>query len=164
MKKPTSRGFTLIEVLVSVSILSLLMALLLPAVQSAREAARRARCASNLRQIGLALHSYHSAFNSFPEEINDYSHSSAQGIPQPYSALSRLLPFLEEQPLYSEINFSLDYFTGGDEPQRGEPHGVFGLRRGVSLPLGRRHGRPRAREQLPGQLWRGTGVCQVGRV
>src|SRR5262249_16885230 len=60
------RGFTLIELLVGIAIIAVLIALLLAAVQSAREAARRIECANNLKQIGIALHNYHSSLNTFP--------------------------------------------------------------------------------------------------
>ena len=61
-----ARAFTLIELLVVIAIIAVLIALLLPAVQAAREAARRAQCVNNLKQLGLALHNYHSALNTFP--------------------------------------------------------------------------------------------------
>jgi prepilin-type N-terminal cleavage/methylation domain-containing protein/prepilin-type processing-associated H-X9-DG protein len=103
------RGFTLIELLVVIAIIAVLIALLLPAVQAAREAARRAQCVNNLKQLGLALHNYHSAQNSFP----------LGGFPAPtltsgaglslwgnWSAQSMLLPFLEQTALYNAANFN----------------------------------------------------------
>ncbi len=66
MQPKLRHAFTLIELLVVIAIIAVLIALLLPAVQAAREAARRAQCVNNLKQIGLALHNYHAATNSFP--------------------------------------------------------------------------------------------------
>lgn len=100
-----SRGFTLIEVLVCVGILSLLMALLLPAVQASREAARRIKCQNNLHQIGLSLHSYVSSHACFPPTITTFRLPNGSFYTGLYSLHSRLLPQLDQQPLYDAINF-----------------------------------------------------------
>ena len=104
------RGFTLIELLVVIAIIAVLIALLLPAVQSAREAARRAQCTNNLKQIGLAMHNYISANGALPPVSVDWSHdSTGANIPIPHQNFSqhaRLLPYLEQQPIYNAINWN----------------------------------------------------------
>jgi len=102
-------GFTLIELLVVIAIIAVLIALLLPAVQAAREAARRAQCNNNLKQIGLALHNYHSAANTFPMGSSlNYTPSYGFGGWANWSVHSLLLPYLEQSPLYNAANFILD--------------------------------------------------------
>ena len=108
-------GFTLIELLVVVSIVGLLIALVLPAVQAARESARRTQCENNLKQIGLGLHGYEGANGSFPLNWGHPRVDPERGFPmhidaRPYSALTRLLPYLERQPLYSSINFAIETY------------------------------------------------------
>jgi len=107
------RGFTLIELLVVIAIIAVLIALLLPAVQSAREAARRAQCTNNLKQIGLAVHNYHSATQSVPpsgtRSGNQTTWGSGQYTPgidfvQNYSMKTHLLPYLEQQQVYNAFN------------------------------------------------------------
>jgi prepilin-type N-terminal cleavage/methylation domain-containing protein/prepilin-type processing-associated H-X9-DG protein len=108
MRAESRRGFTLIELLVVIAIIAVLIALLLPAVQSAREAARRAQCTNNLKQIGLGLHNYHSTHNSFPLGGTS-AWTSAYGPNQSWgtwTAQALLLGYMEGQPLYNAINFN----------------------------------------------------------
>jgi prepilin-type N-terminal cleavage/methylation domain-containing protein/prepilin-type processing-associated H-X9-DG protein len=103
------KGFTLIELLVVIAIIAVLIALLLPAVQAAREAARRAQCVNNLKQIGLALHNYHSANDCFPPggiQVRNSQGALVTGTGS-FSAHVRLLGFAEQMALYNAVNFSL---------------------------------------------------------
>ena len=102
-------AFTLIELLVVIAIIAVLISLLLPAVQSAREAARRAQCTNNMKQIGLALHNYHSTNNVFPTEIDvvGIGNTSPQAIWTSFSPQSFLLPYMEQTPVYNSLNFVL---------------------------------------------------------
>jgi prepilin-type N-terminal cleavage/methylation domain-containing protein/prepilin-type processing-associated H-X9-DG protein len=95
-------GFTLIELLVVIAIIAVLIALLLPAVQSAREAARRAQCVNNLKQIGVAIHNYYESRNALPGADMVFNVTEL-------SALSSLLPYLEQSPVYNSINCDFSY-------------------------------------------------------
>ena len=124
-------GFTLVELLVVIAIIGVMVGLLLPAVQAAREAARRMSCGNNFKQLGLSIHNYHAAFNRLPRHgsgtWNDAAgdawsrtntHSSGA-----LSALVGILPFLEQQALWEQISNPNN--TGGSWPAMG-PHPSLG--------------------------------------
>lgn len=99
------RGFTLIELLVVIAIIGVLVGLLLPAVQAAREAARRIYCVNNLKQLGLGLHNHHEAKGGFPGSVG----ATKLGQRATVSWIARILPYTEYTTLYDSIPFSNDY-------------------------------------------------------
>ncbi len=112
MRSFSRRGFTLVELLVVIAIIGILIALLLPAVQAAREAARRSQCTNNLKQLGLALQNYHDTARSFPpsgvlagdRNLTAPTSVAAATLPYHHTWLVGLLPFMEQTPLYDSIN------------------------------------------------------------
>src|SRR5512138_2911325 len=113
------RGFTLIELLVVIAIIGVLVSLLLPAVQQAREAARRSQCKNNLKQVGLALHNYHDSFNQFPPASIAPGHSA--------NAWVFILPYADQAPVYNKLVFTSSSFwfgVSGGGPNRDAMNGV----------------------------------------
>ena len=120
------RGFTLIELLVSIAIIAVLIALLLPAVQQAREAARRTQCRNNMKQIGLALHNYHDQFNALPPGWIGITN----GGPDIYGMNgwgwgARILPQIDQSNLYNQLNFNAKMESAANASQRILPLAVF---------------------------------------
>ena len=116
---PGARGFTLVELLVVIAILGLLLALLLPAIQAARESTRRSWCTSNLRQIGIALHNYHDARQAFPPGCIERRRFRSTAERQlAWSVL--ILPMLEESSLADRFDMSAAY----DDPVNREAAGA----------------------------------------
>jgi prepilin-type N-terminal cleavage/methylation domain-containing protein/prepilin-type processing-associated H-X9-DG protein len=119
------KAFTLVELLVVIAIIGVLVALLLPAVQAAREAARRSSCTNNLKQMGLALLNYESANRCFP--MTD--------IPNGYSPQARLLPYMEEASLRNLLDFTKPAFTGPYNAQVPNPQFVAAFATPISVML-----------------------------
>lgn len=129
MKPIRSRGFTLIELLVVLAIIGLLIAMLLPAVQSARESARKMGCTNNLKQIGIALQNYESMHSVYPFGVGVVlgapdSNPITSYDSRRYSAHSQLLPFLDLTTVYQKIHFDIQPFY---PDTTGEPRAITGI-------------------------------------
>jgi len=107
----SNRGFTLIELLVVIAIIAVLVSLLLPAVQQAREAARRSQCKNNLKQIGLALHNYHDSFSALPP---GWIVAVPTATTDAWGWGAMLLPQLDQAPLYNKLNVGIGYPPSSD--------------------------------------------------
>ena len=110
-KRKSDNGFTLVELLVVIAIIGILIAMLLPAVQSVREAARRTHCLNNLKQIGLATLTFHDAHDAFPPGRVAESNQviPVLAVRGPESWFVRILPFMEQQSIFSQWDLTLDY-------------------------------------------------------
>lgn len=109
--RSTSAGFTLVELLVVIAIIGILVGLLLPAVQAAREAARRMQCSNNMKQIGLAVHNFESTYKKLPNSGQCGSTGSTTTVYMIHSTATQLLPYMEQQAVYNLFNHDATPFT-----------------------------------------------------
>lgn len=119
-------AFTLVELLVVITIIGILIALLLPAVQSAREAARRLHCTNNFKQLGLGILSYESTFGIFPPpSVRDYTENGTTHEFKEHGLLTFILPFIEQQAIYDKYDWEVDWDNGPNDAATENDIAVF---------------------------------------
>ena len=162
-------GFTLIEVLTVIGIIGILIGLLLPAVQAAREAARRVQCQNNLHQIGIAVSAYHEANGSYPPALTQLNKPGYGGF---YSIQTRLLPYLDQGMVFNTINFDTGTWPTDTFYASPIPASVI-LNKANSTAMNssirafsalRIPDRSRRRATIIAETWGGTRMGYVGRV
>ena len=114
MRTSARAGFTLIELLVVVAIIAILIGLLLPAVQKVREAAARAKCTNNLKQLAIGLHARHDAMGGFPAARQQIPNPADAAAPWIHSWTPHVLPFVEQDPLFRQYRFDMDWDAGSN--------------------------------------------------
>lgn len=124
-RRTKHHGFTLIELLVVIAIIGVLIALLLPAVQAAREAARRTQCVNNLKQLGLAIHNYEGVVGSLPPALVITGSGGAVTWTSSFGAFPRILPFAEQGVLFNTINFDVEMYSPPNKTSTGQYVSLF---------------------------------------